>query len=198
MLKALLTLWIIFGLLVPAGAQQVPASGAEAPASGISLPPTIGGLKRYAMKKYDQPELGVVYRYRGGQLIKGDVFIYDMGRKNLGTGLKSPQMRPHFEQVKNDINRMGQMGHYQAIVKVYEEVTDLTTPAGKVPALSATFTYSQVGKDSSYAGTRISHLLLTAYKDFFIKIRFTYPETEKGLGDNLWGLFLADLGRKMK
>lgn len=188
MLKALLAFWLICGLISPAAAQ-----------SGMALPANIGPLKLAGTKKYDQPGLGVVYRYTGEPTVKGDVFIYDLDLKNLGRGLKSPQVKAHFEQVKADIYNMGKKGDYLSIVKVSEGETGLTTPAGKIPVLTATFTYSQKpGPNVAYAGTRVSHLLLTAYQDSFVKIRFTYPEAQKAQGDQVWRQFLADFGKNLK
>jgi hypothetical protein len=62
--------------------------------------------------------------------------------------------------------------------------------------LSAVFTYSQTeGPGTAYTGMRVSHLVLTAYRDSFLKVRFTYPQNAKARGDLAFQQFLADLGR---
>ena len=148
---------------------------------------------------YDQPALGVSVRYEGEPSIKADIFIYDLGKTNLGTGIESPAMLPHFQQVKGDIYTAEKRGSYTSLSLVSEQEIALNTPQGKLPALSAVFTFSQTeGPGTAYTGMRVSHLVLTAYRNSFLKIRFTYPQNEKARGDLAFKQFLADLGNHLK
>ena len=116
-------------------------------------------------------------------MIKADIFIYDLGKKNLGTGLQSPALTRHFDQVKGDLHAMEKMGRYQSVEQVSEEEIAMQTPRGRIPALSAMFTYSQTaGPGTAFTGKRVSHLILTAYRESFLKIRFTYPQGQKERG----------------
>jgi hypothetical protein len=198
MLKTLLSLCLICSLISPAAAQQRTASPGADSRSVISPPAAIGSLQRTGIHKYDEPGLGVAYRYQGQPQVKMDIFIYDYGLKNLGTGIKSPQIKDHFEQVKKEVFLLEKKGRYQSVVKAAEGETALAAPAGKIPALTATFTFIQVGKDTAYSGTRISHVLLLAYKNSFVKVRFTYPQAQKAKGDQAWKQFLADFGNHLK
>ena len=200
MLRVFLSLWVMFTLSGSALAQEKQASPHLDPQTGISLPASLGSLKRAGVKKYDQPELGIGYRYEAAPLIKGDIFIYNLGLKNLGTGLNSRDVRPQFDQAKNDISALEKMGRYRGVNKVSEGEIPLGSPPLKIPTLSAVFTYSQAPEPGVvvYAGVRVSHLLLTAYKDYFIKIRFTYPEKDKSQGEKALQQFLADFGKTLK
>lgn len=199
MLKVFLSLWVMFTLSGSALAQEKQAAPYLDPQIGISLPASLGPLKRTGMKKYDQPELGIGYRYEGAALIKGDIFIYNLGLKNLGTGLNSRDVKLQFDQAKNDIYQLEKMGRYRAVNKVSEGEIPLGSTPQKIPTLSTVFTYSQAPESGIvYEGVRVSHLLLTAYKGYFIKIRFTYPEKDKSQGEKALQQFLADFGKTLK
>ena len=82
---------------------------------------------------------------------------------------------------------------------ISEQPTALSTPGGKVATLAASFKYSQTaGPGVAFTGPRISHLFLTAYKGVFVKVRFTYPETDKAQGDQALSQFLAAFGKLLK
>ena len=125
MLKSFLSLILLFGLFTPSWAQERQATALVNHQTNISLPESLGPLKRVGSQKYDQHQLGIVYRYMTEPLIRGDIFIYDLGKKNLGTGINSPEMRPHFEQVKNDIYLLEKRGYYRSVKKVSEGKTAL-------------------------------------------------------------------------
>jgi hypothetical protein len=73
-------------------------------------------------------------------LIKADIFIYDLGKSNLGTGLQSPALTTHFDQVKDDLSTMVKMGRYKSLDQVSEQKIAIQTPQGRISALSARFT----------------------------------------------------------
>jgi hypothetical protein len=126
------------------------------PKTGITLPGNLGPLKYLGVRHYENPELGVCIRYAGEGLIKADIFIYDLGRKNLGTGLQSPALIPHFDQVKGDLDAMEKMGRYKSLDKVSEQEIAIQTPRGRIPALSAIFNYSQTeGPGTAFPGKRV-------------------------------------------
>ena len=46
--------------------------------------------------------MGVCIRKGEEGLIKADRFVYDLGKKNPGTGLEFPVLATHFDQVKGE------------------------------------------------------------------------------------------------
>jgi hypothetical protein len=197
--RTLLSLLLLVCLASGAVAGEPSAIAFSDPKTGIALPAKLGPLTYRGVKHYEQSALGVSVRYEGEPLVKADIFIYDLGKKNLGTGLKSPAVQPHFRQVKWDIYTAEKMGSYTSLSLVSEREIALQTPQGEIPALGAVFTYRQAeGPGSVYTGMRVSHLVLTAYRDSFLKIRFTYPENDKARGDLAFQQFMADLGRQLK
>jgi hypothetical protein len=198
MARTLLSLLILGSLVSSAFPGNPPAIAYREPQTGIALPGDLGPLNYLGVKRYDKPELGVCIRYGEEGLIKGDIFIYDLGKKNLGSGLQSPAVKTHFEQVKGDIYAMEKMGHYQALDQVSEREIAIRTPRGKIPALSAIFTYSQTeGPGTAFTEKRVSHLVLTAYRGSWLKIRFTYPQNQKNRGETAFKQFMDDLGSRL-
>ncbi len=199
MVKKLVVLVIMIVLAIPAFGQGPLAAPYLEPQTGIVFPVNLGPLEFSGAKKYDQPELGVSVGYHGEPLIKAHIFIYDLGQKNLGAGLGSPGVTSHFQQAKGDIFAQEKRGNYQSVTVLSEQPTAFSTPGGKLATLAAGFKYSQTaGPGVDYTGPRISHLFLTAYKGSFVKVRFTYPETDKAQGDQALSQFLAAFGKILK
>jgi hypothetical protein len=198
MARTLLSL-LILGSLVNGGfAGNPPAVAFPEPQTGISLPGHLGPLKYLGITHYDNPALGVCVRYEEEGLIKADIFIYDLGKNNLGTGLESPALTRHFDQVKGDLANLEQMGRYKSLEQISEQKIAIQTPRGRIPALSAGFTYRQTaGPGTAFTGQRVSHLVLTAYHESFLKIRFTYPQNQKQRGAMAFKQFIDDLGRNL-
>ena len=198
-LLALLGLLIVVSLAGSAFPGDPPAIAYGEPKTGITFPVNLGPFQYLGVKQYETPELGVCIRYGDKGLIKADIFIYDLGKKDLGRGLQSPAVTRHFHQVKGDIYTMEKMGRYQDLDQVSAQVIAIPTPRGQIPALSAIFTYGQTeGPGTASTETRVSHLILTAYQDAFLKIRFTYPQQQKAQGDSAFKKFMQDLGSRLQ
>jgi hypothetical protein len=199
MARTLLSLLILGSLVNAVFAGNPKAVAYREPTTGITLPDHLGPLTFLGVKRYDNPALGVCIRYGEEGLIKGDIFIYDLGEKDLGTGLGAPALKAHFSQVKGDLATMEKMGRYQSLDQVSEQRITLQTPRGRLPALSAIFTYSQTeGPGTAFTEKRVSHLVLTAYRGAFLKIRVTYPHNQPGRGEAAFKQFMEDLGRHLR
>ena len=198
MIKAFLSLGLMLSLFSPALAQKQPQAVDIDPQTGIHFPRVLGSLKRMGMKKFEKPELGLDCRYAGNPLPIADIFIYDNGQKDLGAGL-NPAVRTHFQEVKNEIFLLQKAGYYRSVKQVSAGESVLATPSKRLPVLSAIFTYSQPpAKGVAYTGVRTSHVLLTAYKGYFLKIQFTYPKDQEKRGKEALQQFLADFGKVLK
>ena len=173
----------------------------QEPNTGIFFPAKLGPLQSGGVVDYAEqgrPDLGISVRYGlPGSPVRADIYLYDLKKKNLGTGTGSPEVAKTFQQSIGDIFSLEKMGNYKDVRKLSEGKTALTTATGSLPMLHASFSYrQQPGPQVSYTGPQISNLYFTAYKDYFLKIRFSYPdapsrdEHEKALEQ-----FLADLGK---
>ena len=140
------------------------------PSSQISFPASLGGLDRRDVHTYEKRDLGVKIRYAGANGIKIDVYIYDGGKKNLGTGAESEAVKSHFAEVKSVMPMMVERGYYKDLVTKDDEQTVLETPSGKLTMLSVCFNYEETTKNGNPTSMKcISYSLLTAYKDHFIE-----------------------------
>jgi hypothetical protein len=198
MFKTLLSLLLVGSLAGPAFPGAPPAVAYREPNTGLTLPGKLGPLTYVGVKEYERPGLGVCIRYGGQDQVKADIFIYDLGEKNLGRGLQSPAVTRQFAQAKGDISAMERLGRYKDLEQVSAQEIAIPTPRGKILALSAVFTFRLTeGPDPADREPRVSHLILTAYQDSFIKIRFTYPQNPPGREDRALGQFIEDLGRRL-
>ena len=171
----------------------------QEPKTGVAFPGSLGPLKLMGVKRYQPAGLGLSVGYMAPGPMKADIYLYDADLKNLGTGLGSPQVHSQFGMAKEEIFMMGQRGHYRSVQLLTEDKADLATPAVPLPMLRAVFTYSQAPQSGDGQEIpRVSYLLVTAYRDSFLKIRFTFPESQKEQGEQALKQFLAELGQNLK
>ena len=170
------------------------------PNTGIVFPKVLGSLEGGSVSTYDKPEMGVSVRYAAPGFFKADVYVYNAGMKNLGTGIKAEAVRPHFTELQDVLSIMEKRGRYKDVKKLNEQETTLVAGAEKIPALMASYEYSEAADNQTgeYAGKRVSYILVTAYKDNFLKLRFTFPEKDKEKGEELLKKLQADLGGLLK
>jgi hypothetical protein len=199
-MRQILALCLTALLAIPALAQP---SGRvyQEPNTGIAFPAQLGPMHYVGVVEYapqGRPDLGISVRYAlPGSPVRADIYLYDLSKKNLGTGAGSPEAAKIFQQSIGDIYALEKRGHYKDVRKLSEGKTALKTSTGPLALLQASLGYSQLpGPQVFYTGPQISNLYFTAYKDYFLKIRFSYPdgpsrdEHEKALEH-----FLADLGK---
>ena len=200
MIKQILVVCLTLVLAAPVLAQPLDTAYRE-PNTGITFPAKLGSLQYRGVVDYAEqgrPDLGISVRYGlPGNPIRADIYLYDLKKKNLGTGTGSPEVNKIFQQAIGDIFSIEKMGAYKDVRKLSEGKTALTTATGSLPLLHASFSYrQQPGPQVLYTGPQVSNLYLSAYKGYFLKIRFSYPdgpkqaEHEKALEQ-----FLADLGK---
>lgn len=170
------------------------------PQTGIQLPRSLGPLRHEDLMDYAQegrPDLGFKIRYSAwDSLTWADVYLYDLKRKNLGTGITSPEVMKVFEMAKGDIYLMEKRGRYKNVRKIDEGTITLRTQSGILPMLWAAFTYERLPDPSvDYPGPVISHLYLTAYKNYFLKVRVSSHESMRDFHHKAVQQFLEDLGK---
>ena len=54
---------------------------------------------------------------------KADVYVYNGGLKNLGTGIAAEAVRPHFKEVQDAIRIMEKRGSYKGVKRLEEKET---------------------------------------------------------------------------
>ena len=186
--------WIILltGLLIPVRAG---GSGREGPPP-LAFPPSLGTLTYVDRKTYEQPELGYSVRYAGRKGFKADIYVYDLGMKDLGTGEAGAVVLEHQEMVIHNVFTMQKNGVYRGVQVVEQEELSWATARGVMPLQHALIEYSQVRTENSQETETpvVSHVLLTTFQGHFLKIRFTYSKSERIQGAAALRLFLQDFG----
>ena len=84
MAKTLLSLLILGSLVNGVFAGNPPAVAIREPQTGISFPGHLGPLTYQGVRHWENPALGVCIRQGEEGLIKADIFVYDLGKKNPG------------------------------------------------------------------------------------------------------------------
>jgi hypothetical protein len=195
----LLGLWLVASVCAGAEPQQ-PKPYVEQQ-TGVTFPVALGPYSLAGTSTFDKPELGVMIRYEVCEpyYIRTDVFVYDLGRKGLGTGTGNPEVKSHFEGVKSDLTAMERKGRYKGVKLLSGNPISIKMGEKDLPMLSAVYEYV-IAPESGESGDYpvFSQLYLTAYKDKFLKVRCTYPKLAKETGEVTMKAFLTALGDILK
>lgn len=162
--------------------------------TGIPFPDRLASMTREAeLTKYSTRAMGYGVRYNGPDRMKADVYVYDGGFKSLGTGQIGEAVRAHWEECKDAIFTFEKRGRYRAVKHLGDEQITLEAGSHRLPMLHSKFQYSEVRTNEDLH--RRSHILLTTYKDTYLKIRLTYFVGNAAEGERIRQALLDDLGR---
>jgi hypothetical protein len=169
--------------------QVVPQQAAN-PLVPDDFPQTIGDLLRVHTQDYGGSELGFSVKYRGDTGIIADVYVYDMGIAEIGTGHDLPEVTGQLEMATRDIYKMQALGAYSPVEKKGNPIVNLGDPKLGIRASGAVFTMVVQGQPV------VSHVYLTGVRKKFLKIRCTYLFSEETEQENSERLrrFLVALG----
>jgi hypothetical protein len=155
---------------------SVIAEGVKDQNLNIEFPDKIGSLKFQSKHQYDEPGLGYSLRYQDDQLFKVDIYIYDKGRSDIGTGINTTPVKKEFEAVLQVFPLMEERGQYSDVTKIKKGITSTKNGA---QFRWARFKYKQTAaKNVSYTGWRISDTYLVAKSGQLVKVRLTLKEDD--------------------
>ncbi len=181
------TMKTAIALLVPA-LSLLSAYGGEP----IHLGNTIGTLQFVERTDYEQKELGYSLRYQTKDLLKADVYVYDLGIRNLADGIASPEVRKEMQSVKNILRKMEEAGKYQQVTELASGVRKFEDL--KTRFLWARYSYQQsAGERVAFTGTRVSDTFLLVHRGKFLKIRITTKQTDLSRDDPEIERFVRDV-----
>jgi hypothetical protein len=199
--------FLVLGLavLVSVGLAAEPAKPAKPyveSATGLAFPVKLGGMTFGGAHGYGQRELGVSLRYAVDKPddkaadLWADIYIYDMGQKNIPEGADSDGTRAAFEDARQAILTMEKKGRFKDLKVVIEKPLALKVGEKNLAFLCATFEYTIApAPDSADAPQAVvSHLFVTGYRGQFLKVRCTYDAASKEAGTKIVKAFMADLG----
>lgn len=178
-LGALVASVVWLAAIVPAAAEFV------SPEIGVRFPDALGTLRHQgAAQRYGQPGLGYSLRYSSPD-IRIDIYVYNADLRGIGTGVASQQVTQHFGQAEREMQAFYQQQR-QTAQRVGGGPETIGAPPGQTPWLVARYDVQQGGRAMR------SVVMLTGYRDYFIKVRATFPADGKGGADPL-APFAAEL-----
>jgi hypothetical protein len=161
MLKRALLFCLLAGLAL--------AGSRTDPATGLLFPDSVSRWGFSDMRQYDPKALGVSYSYKSKLQREGAIscYIYNKGMKEIPLGAASLALRKEIEEVRWVVEETWrrQGGTAEDLIGVHEIKTDDGTAMGVMCAHR--ITHNGV--------TNVSLTALSAWKDHFLKIRFTFP-----------------------
>ncbi|MDD2680267.1 MAG: hypothetical protein PHO03_05685 [Candidatus Omnitrophica bacterium] len=172
---------IILPVLCLGETLTTPASGYLHSPTGILFPKDLGGFQLAGVTNYEEtnPGYGIGLRY-SNERAKIDVYLYTLRYSSIPSGAQSLSVKAEFKAAVNAISELEKRGSYLNLEIIVPEETVLI---GKHGFLHARFTHFQEG----FLNT--SHLYLTGYKNYLLKIRITSllggEENEKMVADFL-------------
>jgi hypothetical protein len=161
--------------------------------TGITFPDKIGSLTRAEIAEFPHKELGTALRYSGPDGVTADVFIYDMGTSKIPDGPESEVVKEQLQLAAKNVASMVQHGRYASVKEQKEEVVQLGKVETGWNALSKCFVIEVASRE-----WKKSYLLVTGYRNQFLKIRYTYPLKDEARGDELFRQFVSELGTCLK
>ena len=165
--------------------------------TGVRFPKQLGDMHINVVDDFRElsPDLGRAFHY-GFADIKVSIYVYNLGRAEIGSGIGDPETRESLDGAVRDVYHQGELGYYLDITVTEPRSIALETATGKQDFLWVKFTYTEVDGDLSV--DKNSWLLVTGHKDHFFKVRYTCAADlfDDGMpGESFLGRFLVDLGQ---
>jgi hypothetical protein len=144
--------------------------------TGLIFPFRIGLLTFLQTEEFpsEGTDVGIKYMCPGMGL---DFYVYNSGLRSIPSNPKAAIVKEMFELAISAIWEQSREGKKSNPVLVRQEVVPLTDGAGAPMARHAYLTFIQNGRQYC------SHLYLLGYKNHFVKIRFSYEDDIKSIGE---------------
>ncbi len=160
----------------------------------IQFPEKLGPLEFIGRQIYNSKTLGVSFRYQkrfsDSSILKADIYIYDLGLTSVPHGIKSKAIKDNFKWSADGIRYAAKNGSYTNLKEISRKVYNVKLDDKKtLPFIIGNYNYIERGIPKA------SCLLVTGFRDNFLKIRFTFPKKYIKQGASDLKKFLNDLGK---
>jgi len=135
---------------------------------------------------------GLHYRY---PQVKATIYVYNAGKSTIRAGITDPGIRDEIIGAIREVYGQGELGYYLDIKALNPQSSDFKTTTGNQDVLWTKFTYTEIEKGIQV--DKMSWLFITAYKNYFFKIRYTSEASlfdDDMPGEHLFGDFMVDIG----
>lgn len=164
--------------------------------TGLSFPMEVGGLVLEGVGKHPDPKMGVSLQYKGPDVLRATVALYTLGRAGLGSGHESEAVQTHFEEIKAVLPELEKKGHVSDLKIVADDTVVLKGEKTELTMWRIATEYRPVpGTNDVSDAKRISNVLVTAFRNQYLKVGFTYFAEKQEAGAARLDAFLKALGR---
>ena len=163
---------------------------------GVELPEELGGLRFHKKTVYPNPALGISLGYCA-PVVAATLYVYDLGETRIPAGIDSAMVRAQFEQVKDEVVGFAKKYGHRTPELVYDGEMRLSAAAVEHAALHAAFVLRIRTRDGRFLAPRRSHVVLTGWRNKFLKLRFTYRAADAVEGERILKAFLEDLSGRL-
>jgi hypothetical protein len=140
---------------------------------GVRFPDALAGLQlRGEPQRYPQPGLGYSLHYFGPRSAV-TVYIYDANQRGIGTGIAGQAVTQQFAQAERDMQAFYQQQR-QPAQRLGGGPETLGAPPRQTQWLVARYAVQR----GNVALTSV--VMVTGYRDYFVKVRATFPAAGKG------------------
>jgi hypothetical protein len=184
-------LFALAALVVVAG--SVRAADDVLPGPEIKWP-EVKGLDRQKPKVFDDKKLGYSIAYLGDGTIV-TVFVYNLGLEKIPGDPYSDVIKAEMYEsmLALEANKTNPKPRYKSISPLDEKVMPLGSNKGAVQIRRKRYEVEIIDE-----GQAVTELYLTGYKNYFIKIRATYPAEGKEKSQKNLSNLLDALGNELK
>lgn len=139
--------------------------------TGIVFPSHLGLFKKQGQAVYSPESSGISVRYMYND-VKMDIYLYNQGIKNIPDG-NSDILLQHFKQNLRDI---GAIGFYTNLKSESAGTLTFTGRDYRLECLFARLKFGEVKPGPAAQETSITYILLTGWKQHFLKVRCTFKD----------------------
>jgi len=168
---------LLLCLVPPAAAQGLYVH----PESNLKFPARLAEFQRDRVHAYDDPGLGVSASYVLEGLGKADIYVYDLGERQIPSGIDSALVRSAFAGADRDVAQARDAGRYLDFEYRLPAGAVLTARNAGQKLLVRSYRF-RVG--SPQAPPLVSWLALTGYGNKFLKIRFSHAAERASEGED--------------
>lgn len=204
-LKGTLIAWsflmlLFYGVALPSGDAMASELGTcKHVQTGVEFPNNLGGLERWSgLLTFGKEDLGGGVQYGIEGKVRATIYLYTLGLKRIPQGVESSTVREQFAHVSEDIYEMQKQGKYTHVEVLAEGLLPIPRKTGDLKALHKWFVYREKHPGIPESSPLLSCLILTGYRNHFLKIRLTTTSSQDVDPHVLLSDFLKDLGDALK
>lgn len=180
---------LVFAALAVLGGSARPAD--DLPGPKINWP-DVKGLERKEPTVFKDKKLGYSIAYLAdGTIILA--FVYNLDLPAVPTGAAADAIKAEMYESLLALEGNRANGRYKSIQPLDEKVVPFGT-SKTAPQLRRKRYDIEIAKE----GPAVTELYLTGYKNYFIKLRATYPTDDRAKGEKHVADFLEALGKELK